>query len=321
MLFFRRFIHDILPALLVGLAILIFSLFSFAKGAGAITQRETLAHANFTELFYTSSAFVNPKTQERKDTFADFAGVGILKTGERTMASDVFMVMPQYTYDDALPFFDERINSLQKGECLVSSNVMSLRHTKVGDQLTSNDPHMDPVTIKGELIPIQGFENEHFGVIVMGFDLDFLSFLASSKPRYVTFSRERVEDFGQVEVYGRVISKNELVHNASEESIPRMVWAALTPAIACLAVAGLTYRSDKRKKAALIARGAKRKDIYLYFLGNKALFYLVPSLAIGAIFLLLNLDYVFGALALFAIIGAASLIMTLAHATALQVRS
>ena len=56
-------------------------------------------------------------------------------------------------------------------------------------------------------------------------------------------------------------------------------------------------------------------------LGNKALFYLVPSLMIGAIFLLLNLDYVFGALALFAIIGVASLIMTLAHATALQVRS
>lgn len=321
MLFFRRFIHDILPAILVGLATLIFCLFSFAKGSASIAQRDTLSHATFSEMFYSEQPYSDPKTMEKSDTFADFAGVMFLKAGDYSMSSDTLMVLPSFRYSPASPFYTRQVETLQEGQCLVSKNVMALRHVKVGDTLFPSDRQAKPLTIIGELPPMKGFEHEHHGVIVMGYDAYMHSFLETASARYVTFSQNKIEDFGQIRVLDRVYYREEFIQKTSEDSVSRMFGACLTPLFAAALVGLLTMRDDIRKKAGLIACGARKKHIFLFFLGNKALVSFAPAVVTSFFFFISNLVYLPGALSLFLIISVSALLMAVLQATALLARS
>ena len=322
MLFFRRFIHDLLPSILIGLAVLVFCLFSFASGSSSLTQAQILSSSGYEEMFYSAQPYVEVSTGNKKDTFADFGGLTVYKAGRYSVSSDLYMILPGYSYTEVLPFADPKIGTLQKGECLVAKNVMAMRHLNIGDTLMPGDNEASPLKIVGELAPIKGFAHDYYGVVVFGHDPYLQSLMNTSAPRYASFVPSRVEDFGQIQVlFGSVQPKAKLIDKANREAVPRIIGAYLTTLIAPLAVALLYHRDERRRKANVIASGASKWATLRYFLLYKLLTVFLPVFVVATIFLLTNLVYLSGSLIIFGSLTLVALLVTILESALLTRRS
>lgn len=319
MLFFRKFIHLYLPVLLIGLGTLIYCLFSFAPTVNSIAQYSLLTRAKYEEMFYSATPYQNPDNGEKKDAFADFASVTILKAGKMSLASDIYMALPGYTYTETLPFYVSAINSLKEREVLVSENVMELRRLHIGDELTTNDKDDGTFVIAGTLPAIKGFESSHHGIVVMAHNPRMESYLISIKPRYVNFG-VHFDNLGMIEVYGNILLKKHLQEKEGAEIVPRMIGLALSTALVNLAVNFLFLRDDYRMKRLRIVNGARKVNIFFYFLGQKCLRNVALPTFIALIFALRGLSYILPAISLVGLTAGIELVFSAAEAIAIARR-
>ena len=319
MLFFRKFIHDYLPSLLILLGTLVFCLYSFGPVCASINQYTILNKCEYQEKIYADSPYEDPSTGIKQDAFADFATVTIIKAGRYSLSSDIYMVLPGFNYTGVLPFYVSAINELKTGEALVTSNVMGMRHLKVGDTLLTNDKDDGPIKIVGELPAMKGLESEHYGVVVLGHNQHMEDYLRSVKPRYVSFSK-KFGAFGPMQIEGNIHLKQREVEKAAFDSFPRYVAGVLVAFLAPLGVGFVFVRDDLRKKRLNRMSGASKWRIFLSFLKEKTLYRFLPPFIVALVFFLLNLDYAAAGAGLLLSMGLAAFLSVLFQSIALARR-
>ena len=303
MLFLRRFIHDILPAILIALGILVFSAFSFGGTSSRLTQYRALLSSGYQEMCYSGLPYADPETGTRENSFADFNGVRILKSGKMSLSSDIYMVLPEYSYTDILPFFDIAMTQVKQGEALVSANVMDLRRLHIGDQLVTNDRDDGEFTIVGTLPSIKGFESAHHGIVVLGYDPQLEAQLIAVKPHYVNFS-VRFGSFGFIPIEGNIILKADELSRMKGEILPPLILGGIVGVMAPLLVGLLYTRDYQRKNRLLVESGARTNTIFLHHYGY-ALLLGLPAAFVALIFALMHLEFVPGTWMVFALLAGA----------------
>ena len=295
MFFFRNFIHKFLPGLILVFSTLVFCLFSFTPTVQSLEQTSILQKAGFQEMFYSASAYINPTNAEKKDSFADFSGVFILRKGKMSLASDLYMVLPNFTYDDTLPFYVSAISTLKQGECLVSKNVMELRHIKVGDTLETGVKEEPTMNVVGELPTIRGFESDHHGVVVFGFSGFLENFMRSLKPRYVNFG-VRFEEFGLIKIYDSIILKRYLIEEQQRQFVPRFIAGLVVLLGVELILDLLCHHDESRMKRIIVETGGLKRHIFGHMFGYHMLYRFLPVMGLLFIFFFTNLVYIHAAL-------------------------
>ncbi|MBE6135161.1 MAG: hypothetical protein E7179_04035 [Erysipelotrichaceae bacterium] len=307
MLFFRKFIHDYLPSLLIMLGVLVFCLYSFGPVSASLNQYSVLRKCEFQEKVYADLPYENPSTGEKKDAFADFAGISIVKTGKYSLSSDILMVLPGFTYTEVLPFYVSAMNSLNPGEAMVSKNVMGMRRLKVGDTLVTNDKDDGTFKIVGELPAMKGFEHEHYGIVLLGHNAHMEEYLRSVKPRYVSFSK-KFGAFGPMQIEGNIRLKSVEIEKAAQESWPRFAAGVLVCLLAPIAVGLVFLKDDQRKKRQFITSGSSRWGVFYRFLLEKGLYRFLPPFLIVLVFFLMNLTYPLAAASMLLAMGLSLLV-------------
>ncbi len=316
MLFLRRFFHDVLPGALVFLLTLLFCLFSFADASLELNQASVLSASSYQEMLYSET----PYSLKKEDTFADFASVLLVKKGKFSLSSDIYMVLPDYQYTSALPFYQEGINELKGDECMVSENVMRLRGIRIGDELENDQQKEKKYTVTAVLPAMKGYESEHHGIVVLGHDQYLEDYLCSVKGRYVSFS-PHFDDIGMISVYGNIISKKKALGEAQGAASARIIAGALTAGLSILLVSLLYHLDDRRLVSAVYLSGGGKKDAFWALWRRKLLLYVLPVLALGILFASLNNLYLSASMVIAAILfGVALLIVSVESVLFIQRR-
>ena len=317
MLFFRRFTHQFLPILLLALSAVAFCLFTFQPLTASINQVQVLSRATYNEMFYST----DPYEVEKKDTFSNLNSLVILTHGKRSMSCDMYMELPSYEYTSALPFYDEAMNTIQKGECLVSENVLSMRHAKVGDMLSYRGiVDKGEVRIAGKLPSMKGYEFDHYGVIVIGYDRDVDLTARATKPRYMTFGKD-FKEFGNIHVEGNILAKENDIQREYRIIIPR-VTIGIVALIGIQSLIALAWAyDDQKERRAIIISGTKPIDVFWYFCKKKLLYRLLPVAVVFALFLMFNLVYVQAGLVIFGVFALLNIVVSFVETAVLTWRS
>ena len=276
-----------------------------------------LRNSSYNEKFYSFS----PYEIEKKDTFADFNTIALLSYGKYSMSCDVYMVLPQYEYTSMLPFYTPAVNTIKRGECLVSKNALELRHAHVGDTLRLKGLEEDSdVKIVGELPSIKGLEHRHHGVIVLGYDKDAEDYLKASRPRYLSFGKD-FKNFGLIKIDGNLLLKIRDIEAEERFVYPRMALGLAVIVASQLLIAQLWVIDDAREKRALIITGGRKGNIFRYFFIKKVLQRLLPLSLVFTYFLLTNLSFLMSSLMIFGIFLGVSFILMLFETCVLTWRS
>jgi hypothetical protein len=281
----RKFYQFVFPALLM----FVFSISSFSAFFEPMTisgnQALILSRSNFELIFFSKSPYQD--STGIANSFIDLQDYYHLVRPDNSIGlmSDTFMIIPQAHYDANVPF---AVPNLRSNQCVVSTNALKRNRSSEGDwlKLTNSDKTF---CISGALSAISGFESDHLGVVLLGFDQTvYDEWIKLGGERYVNFEGN-ISDFGFCNPIGAVTKKQTMISASKKQTFSLAGWefglALLAQFLFLLLVARIDYQDLQIQKTIGQRKG---RAIERSFLKN--------WLTLGLPLLLVSLGFFFGSL-------------------------
>jgi hypothetical protein len=250
--------------------------------------------------------------------FIDLNGfIHLTNSSDDSMTSDIFMLVPNCSYSKATPFC---VPDLKKGECYITINAMNEHGVNVGDNVFVSR-HETSEKVIGYSSPMKGFENEHTGIAIIGYDQELFSeWVAEGSTKYICFLDENDEP-GDANPTGNLISAKTMTEKS--ETIIRNNSLIYSGGYLLVFVLSnlLLFRIRKNDCKALIREGGNGRSVFASSLLFDSIENILPVIIVFSAFLIVNrlyliqgLYFALGALVL-------SLVCSILHSLVISWRS
>ena len=206
------------------------------------------------------------------------------------LGANVYMELKNATYDEGSLFPHVELHAF---EAAVSANLMQEKHLHIGDRLTRAIGKGD-ITLKSALPKSSGLENHAKGIMIIGYTSELESeILASGAARYLSFT-PAVTSYGDLTIKDDLIVTRKSLYSLNGNGVVSKIWNYAGLGLFVFTFAFFLGYVLKRKTLFGMARkavedGYSKAHAYGLVTLFLALSYFLPGLALGLIFLGLNL--------------------------------